>query len=127
MISIATRFIFIGLINTLIGYVLGLIVFLSLELETWVSFVVSGFATSLVSYILHKNLVFFDPCNQLIKFLKYLIMQCASIVSVASVNYFLVDVLLFSAYGAHAFSLAVAATVSFFILSKFVFTVNYGH
>jgi putative flippase GtrA len=121
-----SKFLIIGVINTALGYLIGILIFYTLKEIYSLHFIIiiSNIICMLISYINHKIFVFKTRGNWAVEYLKAVIVYISLAILSGGTLWLLVKIFKIEFWIAQLISIILAATISYFGNSKFTFRVN---
>ena len=113
------RFIFVGIVNTIIGYSLIMLFFHIFDLTYGKSYLLSYIITFLISFILNRKFVFLSQNNQLYEFIKFILSFLVSYSVSYIFLYFFIEYKLLDENIAFFAGMVIYSSI-FYLLNKYI-------
>lgn len=117
------RYLMVGMCNTICGYFIGAILFISLEshIHIFIIGIISNIITISISFISYKLIVFRTSENWISEYLRCYIVYGSNAILGIFLLWLAVDKLKFNIWVAQAFSILLSVGVSYILHKRFTF------
>lgn len=126
LFNIKIRFLMVGGINTIFGYLVSLYIYsvLSSFLNLWLLLIFINITNITFSYLLHKLLTFKTKGNYLTEYLRCYLANIVNIILGMSIIWCLINIFHFPFWKAQFIQIVFSTVLLFFMHSRFTFKTN---